>query len=162
MKEKTNHKQNLINKLEKLDDNVSPTEILQAVNDFCKANKLKKLWHSTTGRIVMICSSCLAFVSIILISKNLLSTHKIKTDQIIGDQLSMLSSDILIYAFWIIMPPLWFLFEYVWLFPKLSKFDPDEVADLKYTQELGAKVWAGIVGLITILLYIKSGSLIHN
>lgn len=63
--------------------------------------------------------------------------------------------DFLIYAFWVMVPPLYFLVEYIHIFPDSCKIDKDVLDDFKYTQELGSKVWAGFIVILTTIVYAK-------
>jgi hypothetical protein len=65
--------------------------------------------------------------------------------------------DLVIYGVWTIVPPAWFLVEYSLLFPKERKLDPNQTADLKYTQELAGKFWAGVLLILGALLFLKYG-----
>lgn len=67
--------------------------------------------------------------------------------------------DVFIYGAWLIGPPVFFLYEYVFLFGKdpARRMDPKQVEDLKYCQELATKIWAGIGVFLSALLLIKYG-----
>lgn len=67
--------------------------------------------------------------------------------------------DIILYISWLIGPPMFFLFEYVYLFGKnpLNRLDKEQVDDLKYTQELGSKIWTALSICFGILLYVRYG-----
>ncbi len=66
--------------------------------------------------------------------------------------------DVVIYGLWAIAPPAWFFVEYVRIFPDALKLDPNQLADMKYTQDLAAKFWAGVLLLLGALLFLKYGA----
>jgi hypothetical protein len=57
----------------------------------------------------------------------------------------------IVLALWTIVPPLYFLIEYA----QSNEDDPDEVARLKYLQDLSSKLWAGMLAALTILYFGK-------
>jgi hypothetical protein len=63
--------------------------------------------------------------------------------------------DILLYSCWAIGVPFYFFFEYIKLFP--HKLDKDQLADLNYTQTLASKVWAALLLIFGLFLYMKYG-----
>jgi len=67
--------------------------------------------------------------------------------------------DISIYFFWLVMPPIFFLIEYIFLFgkDKSNRLNSSQIDDLKYCQELGTKIWAAVVICFSILLYVRYG-----
>ena len=148
--ETNNIKNQIITELSKLNDNASIKEIYKSINDCLKQNNLVVSWISRFGHIAMIIGLFLAIDSILYIE-----LVPVKYNYTILKEKIVNSFDIFIYAFWIIIPPSWFLFEYTWLFPNNLRQDTNEISDLKYKHELAGKVWAGLVGLITLLLYIK-------
>lgn len=50
-------------------------------------------------------------------------------------------------TFWTLGPPLWFFIEVAWLFKEWG--DPKEVAIFTRLQEHAAKIWAGMLALLT-------------
>lgn len=51
---------------------------------------------------------------------------------------------------WVVIPPLWFNFEYQFLF---KKYGPDEAFEaFKYGQDVASKVWLGIAAALTGLI----------
>jgi hypothetical protein len=136
----SNHKKALIEQLEKLDDAATLSDIQNATSAFFK----EKLWVSAIGRVVFSCSLASAALTLLLIT-NAFG---------IGSNLSF---DIIAYAAWTILPPAWFMLEYVWLFPAEARFDAHLLSDLKYKHELAGKIWGGLVLLITATMYLKYG-----
>ncbi len=63
--------------------------------------------------------------------------------------------DILFYSCWAIGVPFYFFIEYLILFP--HKLDKDQLADLNYTQTLASKVWAALLLIFGLFLYMKYG-----
>ncbi|URI06151.1 hypothetical protein MW290_09445 [Aquincola tertiaricarbonis] len=50
---------------------------------------------------------------------------------------------------WVLLPPLWFAFEYFVLF---KTFGPDDgFESLKHGQQLAAQVWLGIAAVLTVI-----------
>lgn len=56
----------------------------------------------------------------------------------------------IMWAFWVVVPPIWFAFEYFWLFKSCGNSDHFEA--FKYGQDIASKVWLGIVVLLTGIL----------
>lgn len=146
-------KQKVISFIEGLDEDVTFTDIetklllFKKISNPVTATSEKKVWTSTIGRTVFVISILLAIYSIVEITDRFNLYHH--------DTVRYF--DVIAYCAWTIIPPAWFLFEYVWLFPAKSKLDSNELGDLKYTHELASKIWAGLVVLITAVLYIKYG-----
>jgi len=67
--------------------------------------------------------------------------------------------DIILYILWLIGPPLFFLYEYIYIFGKdpSNRLDKAQVDDLKYTQELGSKIWTALSVCFGVLLLVKYG-----
>ena len=57
-------------------------------------------------------------------------------------------------AFWSVSPPVWFFFEFHWA--RATK-DEAELKRVRESQELAAKVWAGVVAALSILYLKGSG-----
>jgi Na+/melibiose symporter-like transporter len=53
---------------------------------------------------------------------------------------------------WAIVPPLWFWFEYFWLYRRYG--EPDTVELFKYGQDLSKAIWAG--GLAALIAFAAS------
>ena len=103
------------------------------------------IWKSQWGRVVFVAAILLAIFSILLIT----NWFHLKPSKVVNNW------DLIVYFAWTILPPAWFLFEYVWLFSDADKLDPNKLADLKYTHELAGKIWAGLVTLLSVILYLK-------
>jgi hypothetical protein len=103
------------------------------------------VWKSPWGRIVFIVSILLAVFTILQIT----NYFHLKASA------TIVPFDLVAYFAWTIFPPAWFLFEYVWLFSDADKLDPNKVSDLKYVHELAGKVWASLVVLLSVILYLK-------
>lgn len=67
--------------------------------------------------------------------------------------------DLVFYGLWLVGPPSFFLYEYVFYFGKKSsnRLDPKQAADIKYCQDLAGKIWAGLAVFFSILLLAKYG-----
>ncbi|SDF14843.1 hypothetical protein SAMN05216464_113120 [Mucilaginibacter pineti] len=68
--------------------------------------------------------------------------------------------DMIIYGIWIIGPPCFFLIEYTYIFgaDDKNRMNSAQRDDIKYCQDLGAKIWAAVAVFLSILLTIKYGS----
>ena len=49
-------------------------------------------------------------------------------------------------AFWTIGPPVWFWFEYFWLFKQYSK--PEHLEIFRHGQQVSASIWAGVIAFV--------------
>lgn len=56
-----------------------------------------------------------------------------------------------VLALWSILPPLWFLVEY----SMLQGANAQDIANLKYLQDLSSKLWAGMLAALTVLYFGK-------
>jgi hypothetical protein len=63
--------------------------------------------------------------------------------------------DLLIYAFWTLVPPAWLFLEYALIFPEYLKVNSAARDDIKYTQTLVAKFWSGLLLLFGVVLLVK-------
>jgi hypothetical protein len=105
----------------------------------------KRIWKSPWRNVVFISSLLLALFTILQIT----NYFHLKPSDTISP------CDLVAYFAWTILPPVWFLFEYVCLFSDDDKLDSDKVEDLKYVHELAGKVWAALVVLLSVILYLK-------
>ena len=137
---KANPKKELIDQLEKLDETATLGDIEKLTSQFFK----QKIWVSTVGRITFACTLVLAAITLLLIT----DVFKFGSSKIF---------DIIAYSAWTILPPSWFMFEYTWLFPSDARFDSYQIDDLKYKHELAAKIWGGLVIILTAIEYYKYG-----
>ncbi len=103
------------------------------------------VWKSRWGRTVFGMSIFLAILTVLQVS----NYFKLMPTKVLAP------FDLIAYFAWTILPPSWFLFEYVWLFSDADKMNSDKVNDLKYTHELAGKIWAALVVLLSVLLYLK-------
>lgn len=58
-----------------------------------------------------------------------------------------------IAMFWALAPPIWFFVEYAWVFDNWD--DNKAVARFKDLQAHAAKIWAGILGLLTASYFMR-------
>jgi hypothetical protein len=143
----------LLTKLTGLGDNLNQKDLEVIIAQFFKdetASDKPKVWKSRWGRIVFIGSIVLAIFTILKMTNCFNLQHPDTPTPF----------DLIAYFAWTILPPSWFLLEYVWLFPDKDKLNSDKVADLKYAHELAGKIWAALVVLISVLLYLKYGHLL--
>ena len=152
IRQETN-KRTLINLLGGMKEETSFEDIEKQILLFFKSNKVNivertiEIRSPTTRKVIFMISIFIAILTIFGITEGFKLQHH--------DTVKYF--DLISYCTWTIIPPIWFLFEYVWVFPKAAKLDPAQLADLKYTQELASKIWGGLVVLITALLYLKYG-----
>lgn len=64
--------------------------------------------------------------------------------------ISIPNQDRLILSVWTIGIPAWSWFEYTFLISASEKNDPIAFERLKYSQELGSKVWLAVAGLLAL------------
>jgi hypothetical protein len=154
MENAESHKRKFIDFLENMPGGLTEQEIQKRVTAYfqnkpgLKSYNKNVIWKSSIGRTVFTCSILLCILTILIVT-NFFNLHK---------QNSVSYFDVIAYCAWTVFPPAWLLLEYVWLFPDDAKLDPNQLSDLKYTHELASKVWAGVVVLITVILYIKYGT----
>jgi hypothetical protein len=133
-------KQELIQKLSELGDTESAEELKKATDAFLFPKA--KVWKGNLRTLLMFTSFFLAAAMLVLLIDLSYQNNIIPVGFLLA------------YAAWVIVPPTWFLFEYVWIFPDDAKMDPNKAADMKYTQELAGKIWAALVVLIGAGLYL--------
>jgi hypothetical protein len=147
--ERQNPKQQVIQMIETLDENISMDGIIKAISGSPRA-----VWKNPVPKWVFISTGLAAFATFIyFVVGNYDSNGKFETAKEASSKIVLF--DYLLYAIWTIIPPSYFLWEYLRLFP--HKLDSNQMADLKYTQELSSKIWAALLFAFGILLYSKYG-----
>jgi hypothetical protein len=58
-----------------------------------------------------------------------------------------------LYAIWVLGPPIWFFFEYFYLFRQHGK--PGCIDTFKYGQELASRIWLALVAVLGVLFFGK-------
>lgn len=134
-----NYKNELIKELEQLKDDASLSEIQGVTSRFFG----QEIWMSPVGRVAFGVSCFLALVTLLIMTKTFHFSSK--------------AFDLIAFCLWTILPPSWFLFEYAWLFPDSARFDDNQLEDLKYKHDLAGKIWAALVVVITVIIYLKYG-----
>ena len=142
-------KQRTIEMITNLDDNISMEAIHKAVSDLDKS-----VWKNTLPKTVFIVTGLFAFATFIYFIISSYTSKGIFTAAVPKDT-KIILLDYLLYTFWTIVPPSYFLWEYLTLFP--YKLDSGQLSDIKYTQELSSKIWAALLFAFGILLYSKYG-----
>ena len=66
--------------------------------------------------------------------------------------------DYVIYLCFVVLPPLYIMVEYIHIFPDELKVNCVQLNDLKYRNQLSAKVWVGMILVITAYFWIRFGS----
>jgi len=62
----------------------------------------------------------------------------------------------MVLAGWTLLPPIWFWYEYFFLFaPAYLDIESKEFDRLKYGQDLSSKIWLAAVSLLLILYFSK-------
>jgi hypothetical protein len=57
---------------------------------------------------------------------------------------------------WTLLPPMWFWYEYTFLFPKAyPRADGDKLVSFKYQQDLSSRIWLAVVSVLVILYFWK-------
>ena len=62
-----------------------------------------------------------------------------------------------VYGFWVIAPPIWFFFEYNFIFKKVHS----NLELLKYGQDVAQKFWAALLVLLAGIGYFKWNLTLH-
>lgn len=110
----------------------------------------EKVWHNVPGRWFFVVAAIFAAISLRIMSRGLkVENGKLKQPTKISIW------DGVIYAIWIVAPPLWFLGEYVWMFDDKYKMHSDYNNDMRLVQELASKVWGALFVLFGSILYLK-------
>jgi hypothetical protein len=124
-----------------------------------RQNKLgEKLWRSPYGNekfiIVVFLGLFLTLLKLAVLQNHWYDSERESQNQICYD-----IYDIIIYFFWLLAPPICFLYEYIFLFGKneANRLNSDQITDLKYCQELASKTWAAVVICLSFLLYVRYG-----
>jgi len=60
-----------------------------------------------------------------------------------------------ILLFWMVLPPIWFWFEYVGLYRYDNEDQREKLDEFKYTQDVASKIWIALVTALTILYFGK-------
>ncbi|MCR8560382.1 hypothetical protein KXD93_22200 [Mucilaginibacter sp. BJC16-A38] len=159
-------------KLEAIRQSTDDKQVKKAILDCQELLTLSqepdKLWRSSKRQKILLGIAVgLLFVCIVLVCQGLdLTVNKSAAVQT-KDMLKIPKStdhywisDLIIYGLWIIGPPCFFLYEYTFIFGKDDKnrLNSAQRDDIKYCQDLGAKIWAAVAVLLSILLTIKYGS----
>lgn len=139
------YKDELMQLLDEFEQDERLESMVDAVNRFASKKMHPEIrngvWKSKVGKKV-------APFGIVLLLLNFLMITKI----IVIKGFSQYIVDFVAYGMWLIIPPTWFFIEYNTLFPDPLKRDKILFDDLKYTQELASKSWAGIVVFISAIL----------
>jgi hypothetical protein len=61
----------------------------------------------------------------------------------------------IILALWILLPPAWFWFEFVFLVTEEEKTDSKKLAKIKYVQGLASKIWIAVSTVLAALYFGK-------
>lgn len=139
--------------LDGLPETATPEEIKNALLPLlAKEKEERKIWENKKGRWFFVVASVACVVSFLLLY---LYRHDYEPGFI-------KLQDAIIYGLWLIVPPVWFLAEYIWIFPEKYKFDDDQLTDFKYVQSLASKFWAAVLILFGIILYYKYGGKFHS
>jgi hypothetical protein len=116
------------------------------------------VWKNPFGKLMFGVSTLVVIFSILYVlelfptipllnnTKKFVTGNKVKEIKI---------GDLFIYIFWVVVPPFFFLIEYLYFFPDQYKVDSEQLTDLKYTQELSAKVWAGLILVLSAILFLR-------
>lgn len=142
-------KQKTIEMISNLDDNISIEAIHKAVSELDKS-----VWKNTVPKTVFIVTGLFALATFIYFVATSFTVKGTFTKEVTKET-KIILLDYFLYTLWTIVPPSYFLWEYLKLFP--YKLDSGQVADIKYTQELSSKIWAALLFAFGILLYSKYG-----
>jgi hypothetical protein len=156
-------KNEAIEELSKLKEDATFEDISNLIYNLDKENQV---WISEIGRKVFTVAGVFAVLSLVILlsdwCKNwgyevCLDKAKLISDCKDADKLKLPYFHGIIYAGWVIGPPIWFFYEYVWHFPAKLKMSSKHRDELKLTQELASKVWAALIIIFGAILYLKYG-----
>ena len=151
--EQLSHKRQAIKVIELLDDKISMEEIHKSI-----AKLDKSVWRNPIPGVVFVLVGLAAFATFVYFIVSNFESGRFKIidpREFRESNNKIILFDYLLYAFWTIIPPSYFLWEYLRIFP--YKLDPSQLADIKYTQELSSKIWAALLFIFGIILYCKYG-----
>lgn len=142
-------KQKVINALVKLPDDVSFEKIEDEVYELSP----NKIWKNKKRYRFYIFTGFFAVFSLIVLLENM--------EPVIRDNDNKVKviewGDAIVYSMWLLGPPLWFLFEYICDFEDKYKARSVQQTDFKFTYELASKVWAALLILFGLILYVHYG-----
>jgi hypothetical protein len=110
------------------------------------------IWRNKHGRFWSVLSVSLALVSLLSIVLDWAPFSYVEKG---CSRVNVFS--IALYLFWSLAPPIWFFVEYNYVFPDDRKVVDKTRDDLKYTQELAAKMWAALLLVLSVLLLLRYG-----
>lgn len=70
-----------------------------------------------------------------------------------GDSTAHKTCKEILYAIWVLGPPIWFFIEYFYLFRQHGK--PGCIETFKYGQELASRIWLALVAVLGVLFFSK-------
>lgn len=143
---KLSPKQQIKNRIDSLSDTLSFSQIEDKIYEL----NTEKVWHNVPGRWFFGVAGLFAIISLIIMLQGI----KVKEGKLVQPTKISLWDGV-IYAIWIVAPPLWFLFEYVWMFDDKYKMHSDYNNDVRLVQELASKVWGALFVLFGSVLYLK-------
>src|SRR4051812_16852760 len=121
-------------------------DIIQSTDQPITNSKTPELWKSPLGHVPFIVSvMILLILTILKYASNLnfiRASYEISKDKKVEYDIF----NVILYGAWVIVPPLIFLIEYVFIFGKdeSRRLDRDQCADIKYCHDLASKIWAGV------------------
>jgi hypothetical protein len=92
----------------------------------------------------------------VLFVASLAYAFKVRKDTMSGDveEAHARPRGYMLIGAWVLVPPLWFFFEFTWLHPNIFD-DSTEFARVKYAQELARNVWLAFVVVLAAILGVK-------
>jgi hypothetical protein len=143
-------KDKAIKNIENLSSDATYEDILKAI----ESANIGNVWRNKRGRWFFAISGIFSLISLFILTRGIEITNGVLNTPI----KHICEIDCYIYGTWLIFPPLWFLYEYVWEFDDYLKLEPKSHSDFKFTQELASKFWAALLILFGLIIYIKYGT----
>lgn len=148
-------KDEALREIEKLKDDATFEEISNLIYGLDKENQV---WINEKGRKIFTIAGIFAVLSLGVLLSDWFTSWSYDIDikaEVKKIKLPYLHG--IIYAGWVIGPPIWFFYEYVWHFPAKLKMSPKHSDELKLTQEFASKVWAALIIIFGAIFYLKYG-----
>lgn len=71
----------------------------------------------------------------------------------VGNSIAHKTRKEILYAIWVLGPPIWFFIEYFYLFRQHGK--PECIETFRYGQELASRIWLALVAVLGFLFFGK-------
>lgn len=92
-------------------------------------------------------------ISIVLAAASLIWAVRLRTAGVALEQRKTRSY--LLLAFWVLVPPVWFFFEFQYLHPDIYPQNSFELSRVEHSQDLARNVWLAFVVVLAVALGVK-------